>query len=430
LTEHQFEKTIEEYLLSRKLLYLLKNSVKITRDEALQRYIKENEKVKIKYAALNAEDFISNVKIEEDEIRSFYDKHSDAFPDAAAGIWGYKEPEKVKIEYVITKNTEVEREINTSITDEAMRSYYEEKKDLMFRTEDEEEDSEEASVPKFKPFKEVKEQIKNNIFIKEYEATINKQIADADEEIYEMIDKEEFISFPDLAEKYDLKYVIPINSTNGTNYFAKDELIEVMIDLPEFPRQVFDRDINDPSPPLSSVEGKLIYRVIEKVEPRTPPYEEIRERVARDLNYEKGFAAAVKIAEKCLEEINQTSFEKGIKSIKDEAGKIDITETKYITRPGIISEGDDVEVLGQERATIAETVFGLKIGESAIAVQDKGIQRCYVVTLVDRKKVDPGKFEEEEDSIMEQYLREKQLEFITEWETWIAKTAQLGKRKG
>jgi hypothetical protein len=429
LTEHQFEKTIKEYLLSRKLLYLLKNSVKITRDEALQRYIKENEKVKIKYAALNARDFISNVKVEEDEIRSFYDKYSEAFPSVEEGRWGYKEPEKVKIEYVITKNAAVEREIKTTITDEAMRNYYEEKKDLMFRTE-EEEDSEEASVPKFKPFKEVKEQIKNNIFFKEYDATVNKQIADADEEIYEMIDKEEFISFPDLAEKHDLMYVIPTNSTDGTNYFAKDELIKVMIDLPEFPQQVFDRDINDPSPPLTSAEGKLIYRVIEKVEPRTPPYEEIRERVARDLSYAKGFAEAEKLAEKCLEKINQTSFEEGIKSIKDEAGKIDITETKYITRPGIISEGDDVEVLGQERAKIAETVFGLKVGESAIAVEDKGIQRCYVVTLVDRKKVDPGKFEEEEDSIMEQYLREKQLTFITEWESWIGKKAQLGKRKG
>ena len=52
LTEPQFEKTIEEYLLARKLQYLLKSSVKVTEDEALQRYIKENEQVKIKYTAL------------------------------------------------------------------------------------------------------------------------------------------------------------------------------------------------------------------------------------------------------------------------------------------------------------------------------------------------------------------------------------------
>ncbi len=278
----------------------------------------------------------------------------------------------------------------------------------------------------------MKEQIKNNLFFKEYEATINKQIADVDEEIYEMIDKEEFISFPELAERHGLAYVIPTNSNNGTNYFAKDELNEVVIDLPEFPQQVFDRDVNDPSPPLSSVEGKLIFRVIEKIEPRTPPYEEVREKVASDLSYEKALAEAEKIAEKCLEKINQTSFEEGIKFIEDEdkAGKIEITGTNYITRPGIISQDDDVEVLGQERAIIAETVFGLKVGESAIAVEDKGERKCYVVMLVDRKKVDPKKFEEEKDSIMRQYLMEKQLAFITEWESWIGKKAQLGKSKG
>jgi hypothetical protein len=170
--------------------------------------------------------------------------------------------------------------------------------------------------------------------------------------------------------------------------------------------------------------------VIERIDPRTPAYEEIREKVAGDLSYEKALAEAEKLAEKCLEKINQTSFEEGIKFIKNEAGKLKITGTKYITRPGIISEGDDVEVLGSEKDKIAEIVFGLKVGESAIAVEDKGVKKCYVVTLVERKSVDPGKFEEEEDSIMAQYLMEKQLTFITEWESWIGKRALLGKRKG
>lgn len=432
LTERQFEQTIKEYLLAKKLLYLLGNSVKITRDEALQRYIKENEKVKIKYAALNAGDFISNVTIEEDEIRSFYDKHSETFPNVEEGIWGYKEPEKVKIEYVMARNDVAEGQI--SITDEAMRNYYEEKKDLMFKKEaeeeDPEEDSEETSVSEFKPFEEVKDQIIGNLSFKEKDTIVNKQIADADEAIYEMIDKTEFISFPELAEKHGLEYVIPTNRNSGTSYFAKDELREVIIDLPGFPQQVFDRDINDPSPPINSREGKFIFRVIERLEPRIPSYEEVREKVASDLSYEKALAVAVKIAEKCLENIKQTSFEKGIKSIKDEAGKLEITGTKYITRPGIFSEGDDVEVLGQERAKIAEIVFGLKVGESAIAVEDKGVKKCYVVMLVDRKKVDQGKFEEEKDSIMAQYLMEKQLTFITEWESWLGKKSQLGKRRG
>lgn len=127
MTEYQFEKTIREYLLALKLRFLLKNSVKITRDEAFQRYIKENEKVKVKYVAFKARDFISNIKTEEDEIKSFYDKYSGNFPNVEEGIWGYKEPEKVKIEYVMARNDVIEKQIN--ITDEEMYKYYENKKE-------------------------------------------------------------------------------------------------------------------------------------------------------------------------------------------------------------------------------------------------------------------------------------------------------------
>ena len=438
LTEVQFEQTIKEYLLIRKLQYLLKSSIKITRDEALQRYIKENEKVKVKYAALEAKDFISHVETDEDEIKSFYTKYSERFPNAAEGTWGYKEPEKVKIEYIMARNDTVEQQIN--ITDEEMHKYYEDKKELMFRKEAEDtseskekpegKESDETSVSEFKPFDEVKGQIKNNLLLKERDAMVNKLIADADNDIYEDIDKEEFISFSKLAQKHGLSYVIPTNQNNGTNYFTKDELKEMIIDLPQFPQQVFDREINDPSPPLSSLEGRLIFRVIEKVDPHTPPYEEARDKAAGDLRYEKAFAETEKLAEKCLEIINQTSFEEGIKFIEEATGKIEIIETGYISRPGIISKDDDTEILEQERAKIAETVFGLKVGGSAIAVEDKGEKTCYIVTLVDRKKVDPKKFEEDKVSIMTQYLMEKQLAFFTEWESWISKKAQLGKSKG
>lgn len=438
LTDDQFEQTIKEYLLIRKLQYLLKSSIKITENEALQRYIKENEKVKVKYAALEAKDFISHVETDEDEIKSFYTKYSERFPNAAEETWGYKEPEKVKIEYIMAGNDAVEQQIN--ITDEEMHKYYEDKKELMFRKEagdtseseekPEGKESDKTSVSEFKPFDEVKEQIKNNLLLKERDAMVNKLIADADNEIYENIDKKEFISFSKLAQKHGLSYVIPTNQNNGTNYFTKDELKEMIIDLPQFPQQVFDREINDPSPPLSSLEGKLIFRVIEKVDPRIPPYEEVRDKAAGDLRYEKAFAEAEKLAKKCLEIINQTSFEEGIKFIEEATGKIEIIETGYISRPGIISEDDDTEILEQERAKIAETVFGLKVGGSAIAVEYKGEKTCYVVTLVDRKKVDPKKFEEVKELIMIQYLMEKQLAFITEWESWISKKTQLGKSKG
>jgi hypothetical protein len=432
LTEPQFEQTIKEYLLVRKLQYLLKSSVKITGNEAFQRYIKENEQVKIKYAALNARNFISRVEIKEDEIKSFYDKYSENYPNTEEGIWGYKVPEKVKVEYIIARSDVIEKQIN--ITDEKMQKYYEDKKDLMFRKENVEkpegETSDETSVSEFKPFDEVKTQIKKNMLFRERETMADKLIADADDEIYENIDKEGFISFAKLAEKYSLSHVIPTNQNNGTSYFTKDELREVIIDLPQFPQQVFEREVNDPSTPISSTEGKLIFRVIEKIESHIPPYEEVHDKVAEDLRYEKAFEEAEKVAKKCLEKINQTSFEEGVKFIKDNAGKLAIIETKYVSRPGIISGDDDTEILGSDRVKITDTAFGLKVGESAITAENRGEKICYVVKLVERKEVDPKKFEEKRDLIMEQYLLEKQFVFSTEWETWIGTKTQLGKSKG
>jgi parvulin-like peptidyl-prolyl isomerase len=85
--------------------------------------------------------------------------------------------------------------------------------------------------------------------------------------------------------------------------------------------------------------------------------------------------------------------------------------------------------LGSDRVKITDAAFGLKVGESAVTVENRGEKTCYVVKLVERKKVDPKSFEEKRDLIMEQYLLEKQFVFSTEWESWIGTKTQLGKSK-
>lgn len=436
LTEYQFEKTIREYLLAQKLQFLLKDSIKITRDEALQRYMKENEKVKVKYVAFKAKDFVGSVEVEEDEIRSFYDKYSGNFPNEGEGTWGYKEPEKVKIEYIIARYDIIEKQVD--ITDEEMHEYYESKKDLMFKKEaegtlddaekPEGETVDQASITEYKPFEEVKGQIEAALRFKKREALANRLIGDVDNEIYENIEEGTLISFSELASKYGLSYVVPTNPNDGTNYFAKDELNGIVIGVENFPQLVFDREVNDPSPPLSSLEGKLIYQVLERIAPRIPPYEEIHDVVAKDLRYEKAFREAEAFAKRCLEKIAQTSFEEGIKIIEEERSKLQIVETDYFSRPGI-GENNYIKVLGSDRRKLATKAFELKNGETAIAVEDKGEKTCYVVKLVDRKGADLKKFEEKKDSIMERYLFEKQLAFLSEWESQVHKKTHLGKNK-
>jgi hypothetical protein len=331
----------------------------------------------------------------------------------------------------------IEKQVN--ITDEEMHEYYENKKEFMFKKETEstlkdvekpeDETVDETSIPEYKPFDEVKGQIEVTLWLKKSEALVNKLIGDADNDIYENIDEGGLISFSELASKYSLSYVVPTNPNDGTNYFAKDELKEVVKGLEKFPQLVFDREINDPSPPLSSLEGKLIYRVLERIDPAIPPYEKIHDKVAEGLRSEKAFRKAEAFAKKCLEKMGQTSFEEGIKIIEEETGKIQIVETDYFSRPGIISENDYAKVLGSDRSALATRAFDLKIGEFGITVEGKGEKTCYVVTLVDKKEADLKKFEEKKDSIMEKYLTEKQLAFLSEWESQLHKKTRLGKSK-
>ena len=440
MTEYHFEKTIEEYLLSQKLRYLLRGSVKVTNDEALQRYMKENETVKIKYAVFKARDFIESVEVSEDEVKSFYDKYSTSFPNAEEGIWGYKEHEKVKLEYILASNDEIDKQIE--IADEEMKVYYEEKKDLMFKKEAEAvpapekvegpegEKAMDTFVAEYQPFEVVKEQIRSTMLVKKRDELVNKSIGGADNEIYENFDEGGDIDFSRLAKTYGLSYVVATNQNNGTNYFTKDELNNLLVGVSDFPQSVFERELNDPSPPLVSLEGKFIFRVLEKQEPGTPPYEKIHDKVEEDCRYEKAFRKAEKLAEKCLEKVKQSSFEDGIKSVEGEAGKIQTIETDFFSRPGIFNETNYVNVLGADRPGLASLAFDLKVDESSIAVEDKGGKECYVVMLVERKKSDPQKFEEQKDSITQGYLMEKQLSFWTEWESWLNNKSQLGNSSG
>lgn len=436
MTEFQFEKTISEYLMAKKLEVLLGNSTKITKNEILQRYLKENELAKVKYATLNAKDFASDIEITEDEILAFYNKYSEDFPDSNAGGRGYKEHEKVKLEYIIARYKDIGKN-NIVLTDNEMLEYYTKKKDLMFKKDDEyiaktdenagDEKVEDTSTTEYKTFEEVKEQIMVILARKKSEVTVDDLIDKLDNGINESIDNEKPIDFPGLAKKYGLSYVAPTNQKDGSNDFTKEDLNTVVLGTNNFSKLVFEREINDPSLPLGSLEGKLIFRVIEKKPSQTPPFEEIRDRVANDLREQKSFEKMIAFAEKSLEGIKQTSFDDGVKDIEKEVGEIEIVETDYFSRPGILGLNDYVKILGAYLPDLAELAFNLKTGETSVAVDGKKEKMCYIVTSVDRKKADLEKFEAEKKLIKNNYLMEKRYAFLAEWESWIKNQTHLGR---
>ena len=89
-TPAEFEAEMKEELVIRKLLELIRDSVHVSDSEVLDRYRSEGENINLDYVRLAAGDFLGQVKVTPEEIKSFYDKNRDLL----------KEPLRVEVEYI------------------------------------------------------------------------------------------------------------------------------------------------------------------------------------------------------------------------------------------------------------------------------------------------------------------------------------------
>ncbi|MBI4523781.1 MAG: SurA N-terminal domain-containing protein [Deltaproteobacteria bacterium] len=90
LTPGQFELEQKELLTIQKLYDMIQVPVYITEAEVRDRYRLEQENVNFYFLRLSASDFLTQVKIKEEEIKNAYERNREA----------YREPAKVQVEYV------------------------------------------------------------------------------------------------------------------------------------------------------------------------------------------------------------------------------------------------------------------------------------------------------------------------------------------
>ena len=80
------------------------------------------------------EDFASEIPAPSAQtLRAFYEKYKDKLPEARSADPGFREPHRVRYEYVVAKNAVFEEEESKSVTDEQVAEYYEKNKLTMFR---------------------------------------------------------------------------------------------------------------------------------------------------------------------------------------------------------------------------------------------------------------------------------------------------------
>ncbi|SVB88981.1 uncharacterized protein METZ01_LOCUS241835, partial [marine metagenome] len=112
LTPLEFEESQRESLLLEKIGNLIKSNTKVSPDELNEAFVIENEKIKLGYIIIPDNHFKSSEKVNQEEIKSFYEKNKKRF----------EVPEKIKVQYVKAIPKTYENQLD--IQDEDIEDYY------------------------------------------------------------------------------------------------------------------------------------------------------------------------------------------------------------------------------------------------------------------------------------------------------------------
>ncbi|HHT9153119.1 MAG TPA: SurA N-terminal domain-containing protein [Candidatus Hypogeohydataceae bacterium YC40] len=433
VNEDQLVRTFREALLIEKMSTLLASAIKLTDEEAWQRYARENEEVKVGYLAIKAANLMDYMQVSPDEVVSFYNTYKDSFPDPAHGKTGYKEPEKVQIEYVMARYRDAEKQV--AVSEEEIKSYYEENKEKRYKIQKprEEKPQEEGKEqpPAYKSLEEVKGEIKDYICREKAKELVDKLISQVDEKIYERLGKTERLDLSNIAKELGLFY-------KETDYFGKEEAEKVIREAEDLTKLAFERELFDPSPPQDAPAGKYIFQVVSKKEATPPPLEEIKDKVEKDLREQKALQKAKELAEAATERIREKSQEEGLKFLGEESKKsrgeykglmYEKGETEFFARPEVV-EGRSYRYLKSLDADVpqlASRAFSLKENEVAAVAEESGKKASYIIWLKDRKEADRNKFNESKDKLLRRYLVEKQQAILKEWTESLKEKGKLAR---
>ena len=119
LTVVQFEQSVKDDILFRKLRALIGSSAYVGEPEVRKEFDKRSTKVKFDYAVLTQADILKGLHPTEPELKAFYDRNKASYANSI--------PEKRKIKYALVESSKVAAA--TTVTDQELQAYYDRHRD-------------------------------------------------------------------------------------------------------------------------------------------------------------------------------------------------------------------------------------------------------------------------------------------------------------
>jgi len=299
----EFERSLRRILSARKLQTLIVNTAAVSTDEVYEEYKKRNEKAVIYYTVFNPADYITKVKgIKKDELENYYQTYKEKF----------REPEKIKIAYLIFDPKAMES--NIKVTDKEIEDYYN------------------SSKKEFKnkkgavlPLEKVKNRIKKKIISQKAKDQTQQQAIAAS---IKLTTEKRFGDMQNLAKEEN----IPIKISR---FISKREYISELGPVPELAKTVWPMELETISDIIPVKDKWIIASPINRIPSHIPKLSEVKAQVTEILKYEKAKTLAYKTAQETLAKLPKgLPFTMAVKAIglkikkskplgiKDKLGKI------------------------------------------------------------------------------------------------------------
>ncbi|HEV2699971.1 MAG TPA: peptidyl-prolyl cis-trans isomerase, partial [Terriglobales bacterium] len=119
LTIPQFEKSVGEDILMRKLSGLIAAGAGVTDAEVRKQFEKQNTKVKFNYAVIKKDDVLKSIHPADAELKAYYERNKQTYVNSV--------PEKRQLKYVVFDNAKLLAQ--TQVTQDELQGYYDQHRD-------------------------------------------------------------------------------------------------------------------------------------------------------------------------------------------------------------------------------------------------------------------------------------------------------------
>ena len=378
MTVPVFEELIRSGLVEEKFRRLITDGVSVSPEEIQNEFRFENEKIKMDYVLLKAEELASKINPTDEEIRKFYDQNKSK----------YLVPEKRVVRYALSDLGKIRQ--NTVVSDDDLKVVYQQ-------------NIQQYEVP-------------NRVHA---EHILLTTVGKTDAEVAEIKTKAEDIlgqarkkgaNFEDLAKKYSED---PGSKTKGGDlgWLVQGQTV------PEFEKAAFTLPKGEISDLIKTQYGFHIIKVLDKETAHTKTFDEVKDTLRTPLLLQKADAQANSIADKMSADIRQSN-----KVTLDELAQkyhLEVSET----RP--VSPTDPLLELGNGQ-DLKEEISRLRQGELSLPLHtDRGF---VVLSLKEVIPAHQGSLDEVRDKLIADLKQQKSVQLAQTSADELAKRVKAGEK--